>query len=72
MHGHPDGYREPSVPQTDPWSVVSATMHDLSAHGVKSWYGPETDLGAAVRHASGLLEALGVAAVVPDDPDESR
>jgi hypothetical protein len=42
-------------------------MHDLSAHAVKSAYGPEADLGEAAHHAARLLEALGVAAVIPDD-----
>jgi hypothetical protein len=62
-----EGLREPAHPQCDPWSVVTLVMHDLSAHGIKSAYREETDLGAAVQHAAALLEALGVAPVVPDD-----
>jgi len=46
---------------------VTVIMHDLSSHGIKSHYGAEADLGAAAQHAAALLEALGVAAVVPDD-----
>ena len=72
VHGQQPGQREPDRPQCDPWSVVTRTMHDLSRDGIKSRYGAEAHLGEAVRHAARLLEALGVAAVVPDDPDESR
>lgn len=64
---HPGARREPARPHADPWSVVTVIMHDLSSHGIKSRYGPEADLGAAAQHAAALLEALGVAAVVPDD-----
>jgi hypothetical protein len=67
LHRHPAGLREPAHPQCDPWGVVTVVMHDLSAHGIKNTYGPETDLGTAVQHAAALLEALGVAAVIPDD-----
>jgi len=67
LHVHPARFREPGRPQCDPWSVVTVIMHDLSAHGVKSAYGPEANLGEAAQHAALLLEALGVAAVVPDD-----
>jgi hypothetical protein len=59
--------REPARPQCDPWSVVTMVMHDLSAHGIKSVYGPEAVLGAAVQAAAALLESLGVAAIVPED-----
>jgi hypothetical protein len=59
--------REPSRPKADPWGVVTVVMHDLSAHGIKSHYGSEAVLGAAVQAAAALLESLGVAAVVPDD-----
>ena len=67
MHPLPGGSREPAHPQADPWSVVTVIMHDLSAHGIKSRYGSEADLGEAAGHAAALLEALGVAAVIPDD-----
>jgi hypothetical protein len=67
IHQHPAVLREAAHPQCDPWAVVTLVMHDLSAHGVKSRYGPETDLGEAAQHAALLLEALGVAAVIPDD-----
>jgi hypothetical protein len=67
LHGQPAGFRESARPQADPWSVVTVIMHDLSAHGIKSAYREETDLGAAVQHAAALLEALGVAPVVADD-----
>ena len=42
-------------------------MHDLARDGIKSRFGDETDLGEAVTAAAALLEALGVAPVVPDD-----
>ena len=67
MHQYPEAHREPARPQSDPWGVVKVVMHDLSSHGIKSRFSPEADLGEAARAAE-LLEALGVAAVVPDDP----
>jgi len=69
MHQYPGLRREPEAPQANPWTVVNLTMHDLSSHGIKSRFGTEADLGAAAQHAALLLEALGVAAVVPDHED---
>jgi hypothetical protein len=67
VHAYPPGVREPDRPQADPWGVVHLVLHDLSSHGVKTYFGPEASLGGAVMAAVALLESLGVAAVVPDD-----
>ncbi len=67
MHQFPAGFREQAAPHAAPWGIVTLVMHDLSSHGIKSRYGSETDLGEAAQHAAALLEALGVAAVVPDE-----
>ncbi len=68
VHAYPPGAREPDRPQQDPWAVVHLVLHDLSAHGIKSRFGPEASLGGAVMAAAALLESLGVAVIVPDDP----
>jgi hypothetical protein len=71
MHQFPAGFREQATPHADPWTIIALVTHDLSAHGIKASYGPEVDLRVAVTHAAALLEALGVAAVVPEEEDPS-
>jgi hypothetical protein len=59
----------PAGPAYNPWSIISMTTRELARNGVKSRRGPESDLGTAIGHAAGLLDALGVAPVVPADGD---
>ena len=60
MHAYGQARPEPARPVCNP-----------SSHGIKSAYSSKADLGEAVRHAAALLEALGVAAVVPEEKDPS-
>jgi hypothetical protein len=57
-------------PSCDPWSIVRAVTRDLARAGVKTRFGADTDLTAACGHAAQLLDALGVAPVVPADDDD--
>jgi len=59
---------EPPIPHLDPWIVVSRVCHDLARDALRSDF-TEARLPDAVRAAVELLEALGVAALIPD-PDE--
>jgi hypothetical protein len=51
----------------DPWTVAWRVLHDLRRDGI-TVHAPDDRMPAAVRHAARLLEVLGVAATVPDEP----
>ena len=51
----------------DPWTVAYRVVHDLRRGGI-AVPRAEEHMPAAVHHAARLLWALGVAAVVPDEP----
>lgn len=51
----------------DPWTVALRVIHDLRRDGV-TVDAASHRMPAAVRHAARLLEVLGVAAAVPDEP----
>lgn len=50
----------------DPWTVACRVVHDLRRDGIRVEAGGEA-MSAAAGHAAALLEALGVAAAVPDE-----
>jgi hypothetical protein len=51
----------------DPWTIVLRVVHDLRRDGITADT-PSHRMPAAVRYAALLLEVLGVAAAVPDEP----
>ena len=51
----------------DPWTVTLRVVHDLRRDGI-TVDAPSHRMPAAARHAARLLEVLGVAAAVPDEP----
>jgi hypothetical protein len=51
----------------DPWTIAWRVVHDLRRDGVTVHHADDR-MPAAVRHAARLLEVLGVAATVPDEP----
>ena len=51
----------------DPWTVTLRVVHDLRRDGI-AVDPPSHRMPAAVRYAALLLEVLGVAATVPDEP----
>jgi hypothetical protein len=66
-HGH--ARRERTT--EDPWTVALRVVHDLRRDGIHVHHAdermPHAARHAAARHAAALLEALGVAAVIPDE-----
>ena len=53
----------------DPWTIVHRVVHDLRRDGIHA-DAPDYRMPTAVRYAALLLEVLGVAAVVPDEPGQ--
>jgi hypothetical protein len=51
----------------DPWTVAYRVVHDLRRDGV-TVDAASHRMPVAVRHAARLLEVLGVAATMPDEP----
>ena len=51
----------------DPWTVALRAVHDLRRDGITVDASDER-MPAAARHAARLLEVLGVATAVPDEP----
>jgi hypothetical protein len=51
----------------DPYTVAYRVVHDLRRDGIRVHLADER-MPAAARHAARLLEVLGVAATVPDEP----
>jgi hypothetical protein len=51
----------------DPYTVAYRVVHDLRRDGIRVHLADER-MPAAARHAARLLEVLGVAAAVPDEP----
>ena len=51
----------------DPWTVMLRVVHDLRRDDI-TVDAPRHRMPAAVRYAALLLEVLGVAATVPDEP----
>jgi hypothetical protein len=51
----------------DPWTIAWRVVHDLRRDGVRVHVADDR-MPAAARAAARLLEVLGVAATVPDEP----
>jgi hypothetical protein len=51
----------------DPWTIAYRVVHDLRRDGITVHLAEER-MPAAARHAARLLQVLGVAATVPDEP----
>jgi hypothetical protein len=52
----------------DPWTIAYRVVHDLRRDGIAVPLADER-MPAAAHHAARLRRALGVAAVIPDEPD---
>ena len=52
----------------DPWTIAHRVVHDLRRDGIRVHFADEWMPAAAAHHAARLLEVLGVAAAIPDEP----